>query len=75
MKIFFHVKRGTAHWEPNEIREAVTVPRVGEFVAFDSPGEEWLRVQLVVHIPFKADCDVEVYGIPVTHLEALKTVG
>ncbi len=62
--VFVHVpKPGAQDWW-NEGRTFARLPVVGEYfaLAWDGP---WYRVEAVVHCPFKADYEAEVYGVEV----------
>jgi hypothetical protein len=69
MKVFLHTRRpGKFDWA-NESRNFGRLPVVGEFVALasDSP---WYQVQIVVHCPFEAEYEAEVYAVEIDHTEA-----
>ena len=71
MKVFLHTRsQGKYDWE-NEFRDFARIPVVGEYLALyvTSP---WYQVQLVVHTPFKCDCEAEVYAVEVDHSEVKK---
>ena len=76
VKVFVHhTESFNGEWT-NEEREFSRVLNVGEFVALSMSGA-WLRVELVVHCPFKAPVEAEVYGTRSNdaHVQAIKALG
>jgi len=69
MKVFLHTRhQGKRDWN-NESREFGRLPVVGEFVAPDW-NSEWYQVQLVLHCPFEAEYEAEIYAVEIDHIEA-----
>ncbi|ESQ08428.1 MAG: hypothetical protein N838_22180 [Thiohalocapsa sp. PB-PSB1] len=70
--VFLHVtSRPTdSRWD-NSPREFMRLPVVGEYVATESSGPVY-RVVLVVHCPFEATYDAEVYAVKDDMTAALK---
>ncbi len=70
MRVFLHTRtEGMADWT-NEYRDFARIPAVGEYLTLSSTSE-WYEVQLVVHIPFDAECDAEVYAVQVDHMAVM----
>ena len=69
MKVFLHTRHTRKSDWNNESREFGRLPVVGEIVALDwnSP---WYKVQLVIHCPFEAQYQAEVFAVEVDHAEA-----
>jgi hypothetical protein len=72
-KVFVHYRDRDSGGEwVNLSLEFVRLPIVGEYVAI-SETSEWLRVYAVVHCPFPASFDAEIYmALDSTHLEAIE---
>lgn len=69
--VFVHTHTaGKTDWN-NQGRDFTRVPVVGEYFALEATGE-WYRVELVVHCPFTAEYEAEVYGVQVDHAEEIK---
>ncbi len=63
-KVFLHYKEQpdvSSEWT-NEERTFARLPCVGEYVALNEDGP-WYRVYLVVHCPFDAGIDAEVFTV------------
>jgi len=69
MKVFLHTRSKGKHDWKNESRQFGRLPVVGEYVALEATSP-WYQVQLVVHCPFEADYEAEVYAVEVDHTEA-----
>ncbi len=60
--ILLHTKRKVdTNWNI-EHREFAGIPSLGEYVVL-SPESPWYETHLVVHTPYKSDCDAEVYVV------------
>jgi len=71
-KVFVHtLGPGDSDWR-NEGREFVQVPRVGEHFALSAQSPSWYRVELVVHVPYKAAYEAEVYAVEVSAREVVR---
>jgi hypothetical protein len=66
IQVFLHTRSpGKDDWR-NEHRGFAQVPKVGEYLALSSESP-WYEVQLVIHVPFEAQCAAEVYAVEVDH--------
>lgn len=60
--VFLHTRPNSTGFDwTNDFREFARIPVVGEYLATDVTSR-WYEVRLVVHTPFKADCEAEVYA-------------
>jgi hypothetical protein len=67
IQVFLHTRSPGKHDWANEYRGFAQVPKVGEYLALSSESP-WYEVQLVIHVPFKAQCGAEVYAVEVDHM-------
>jgi hypothetical protein len=63
-KVFLHYKSKPGGEWINEERHFVRLPCVGEYVALGATST-WHRAYLVVHCPFDAEFEAEVFTSPV----------
>jgi hypothetical protein len=69
MKVSLSMRsQGKYDWK-NQIHELEQVPRAGEYVAL-GPDSPWYVVQLVVHTPYRQDCQAEAYMVEVDRDQA-----
>lgn len=68
MKVFLHTRSQANRWK-NESRPFERLPVVGEYVTLEATSP-WYRVQLVIHCPFEAEYQAEVYAVEIDHSEA-----
>lgn len=69
-KVFLHTRETNQVEWSNEVRDFARVPVPGEYLALDVTSP-WYRVGLVVHVPFPADWEAEVYAEKVDHLKVM----
>jgi hypothetical protein len=69
--VFVHTRsQGKMNWT-NQPRDFTRVPVVGEYFALDV-SSPWYLVQLVVHVPFKAEYEAEVFAVEVHQVTEMK---
>ncbi|WP_406945747.1 hypothetical protein ACJA3J_05725 [Halobacillus sp. SY10] len=67
-KVFLHIHdEGESNWE-NLYYDFGRVPTESEFLA-TSNDSEWYKVELVVHTPFSAELEAEVFAVKVSQRE------
>lgn len=65
-RVFLHTRPQGDHRSQDTAGDFGRVPVVGEYIA-PGPTSAWYRVCLVVHVPFPAEYEAEVYAIEVEH--------
>jgi hypothetical protein len=70
-RVFLHTRPMEDYRGENTPRDFARIPAVGEYVATAVAGP-WYRVRLVVHAPFSAEYEAEIYAVEVDHNAVLR---